>query len=130
MTHLKNASSVTLGACSHVHPVLAGVVRRIAARPAEPTRCRHVVNIVAAFPCFCCLLHVLATLHPSVLTDVAKGLKHCHDHHVVVCDVKPENVILVHDGTRYVGKVADFGLAMGERRLRKRHTREFSVRTS
>ena len=42
------------------------------------------------------------------------GLAHCHAHGVVVCDVKPNNVILVHDGSRYVGKLADFGLACGK----------------
>ena len=42
------------------------------------------------------------------------GLAHCHAHGVVVCDVKPNNVIFVHDGSRYVGKLADFGLACGK----------------
>lgn len=49
------------------------------------------------------------------MADVAEGTGHCHDNGIVICDLKPSNVILVHDGSRYVGKVADFGLALGER---------------
>ncbi|CAM9376499.1 unnamed protein product, partial [Hapterophycus canaliculatus] len=47
------------------------------------------------------------------MADVAEGTGHCHDNGIVVCDLKPSNVILVHNGARYVGKVADFGLAYG-----------------
>lgn len=52
------------------------------------------------------------------MADVAEGTGHCHDNSIVICDLKPSNVILVHDGARYVGKVADFGLALGERTAR------------
>lgn len=51
---------------------------------------------------------------PSCLADIAMGVAHCHANNVIVCDLKPANVILVHDGNRYVAKVSDFGLACGE----------------
>lgn len=57
---------------------------------------------------------LLARGPPSCLVDTAMGLAHCHENDVIVCDLKPNNIILVHDGLRYVGKVSDFGLACGE----------------
>lgn len=50
----------------------------------------------------------------SCIGDAATGLGHCHDNGVVVCDLKPANVILVYNGGRYTAKLADFGLACGE----------------
>ena len=48
------------------------------------------------------------------MVDVAKGVEHCHANGIIIVDLKPSNVILVHDGNRLVGKVSDLGLAMGE----------------
>lgn len=51
---------------------------------------------------------------PSCMIDIAMGLEHCHAKGVVLCDLKPANVILCHDGSRFVAKVSDFGLACGK----------------
>ncbi|CAM9183252.1 unnamed protein product [Ectocarpus sp. 13 AM-2016] len=45
------------------------------------------------------------------LADVVAGTRHCNDNGVVLCDLKFSNVILVHNGARYVAKVSDFGLS-------------------
>ncbi|CBJ33714.1 serine/threonine protein kinase [Ectocarpus siliculosus] len=45
------------------------------------------------------------------LADVVAGTRHCNDNGVVLCDLKFSNIILVHNGARYVAKVSDFGLS-------------------
>ena len=48
----------------------------------------------------CCYIH-----------QVAQGLQHAHERHMVHRDIKPNNLILMHDGERQVVKILDFGLA-------------------
>ncbi len=41
-------------------------------------------------------------------TQIARALEHAHDHNIVHRDIKPQNIMLLRDGTV---KVADFGIA-------------------
>ena len=54
-----------------------------------------------------------------LFAQVAAGLGHAHQRGVVHRDVKPANVLVLHDGAREIAKVTDFGIArllQGERR--------------
>jgi putative ABC transport system permease protein len=46
-----------------------------------------------------------------IADDVAQGLQHAHDHQVLHCDVKPENVLVTGSGRHLHAYVADFGIA-------------------
>ena len=41
-------------------------------------------------------------------TQIARALEHAHDHNIIHRDIKPQNIMLLRDGTV---KVADFGIA-------------------
>lgn len=43
-----------------------------------------------------------------ILGCVVLGLQYLHQHHIVYCDLKPENLLIFEDG--YV-KLGDFGLS-------------------
>ena len=43
--------------------------------------------------------------------QVALGLQHAHDKHMVHRDIKPQNLILTREGKRHIVKILDFGLA-------------------
>jgi serine/threonine-protein kinase len=55
----------------------------------------------------------------SVLFQVAEGLRFAHEQGVVHRDVKPSNVMLLHDGC---AKILDFGIARYLDSARSRHT--------
>ncbi|HLK66771.1 MAG TPA: protein kinase [Bryobacteraceae bacterium] len=50
----------------------------------------------------------------KIMTQVAEGLAHAHSREVVHRDVKPENIMLLPDGTV---KIMDFGIALAPNRL-------------
>ena len=54
-----------------------------------------------------------ADLQKRILLDVARGIAHLHENHVVHRDIKPENVLLRVSGSDVVGhaKVSDFGVS-------------------
>ena len=53
--------------------------------------------------------------HPSLVQDVVSGLEFLHEHGIVHCDVKAENILLQANGNGgYTPKLTDFGGAMGE----------------
>jgi serine/threonine protein kinase/formylglycine-generating enzyme required for sulfatase activity len=47
----------------------------------------------------------------SYVQQAALGLQHAFEKHMVHRDMKPQNLILAHEGTRHIVKVLDFGLA-------------------
>ncbi|MHC5536929.1 serine/threonine protein kinase [Singulisphaera rosea] len=47
--------------------------------------------------------------------QVALGLQHAHERGTVHRDIKPQNLMLTHDGSRRLLKVLDFGLAKANR---------------
>ncbi len=47
----------------------------------------------------------------TVLRGVLEGVRYAHERGVVHRDLKPSNVLLAKEGTRYVPRISDFGLA-------------------
>jgi serine/threonine-protein kinase len=47
----------------------------------------------------------------KLIADVLLGLEHAHSRSIVHCDLKPENVLLAKDGSRWEAKISDFGIA-------------------
>ena len=45
------------------------------------------------------------------MVDMAKGLHFLHSHGIIHCNLKSENVLLKHNGTRFVCKISDFGIS-------------------
>jgi serine/threonine protein kinase len=43
--------------------------------------------------------------------QVARGLKHAHEHNLVHRDIKPSNLMLLKHGKKHIVKILDFGLA-------------------
>lgn len=47
----------------------------------------------------------------QLVIDVVQGLEHAHQHGVVHCDLKPENVLLTLTATGWTAHLSDFGVA-------------------
>ena len=43
--------------------------------------------------------------------DITNGLAHLHSEHVIHRDLKPQNILLVKSGPRYICKISDFGIS-------------------
>ncbi|NEQ52924.1 MAG: serine/threonine protein kinase, partial [Leptolyngbya sp. SIO3F4] len=46
-----------------------------------------------------------------LISDILRGLAHAHQQGIVHCDIKPENILLTHNGDRWCAKISDFGIA-------------------
>jgi serine/threonine-protein kinase len=47
----------------------------------------------------------------NLIADVLAGLEHAHEHGIVHCDIKPENILLSLDTTGWIARISDFGIA-------------------
>lgn len=54
------------------------------------------------------------TLMSRFVAEAANGLSHVHESGIIHQDIKPSNILIVHEGAKLVAKIADFGLACGE----------------
>ncbi len=50
--------------------------------------------------------------HLSITKDIINGLHYIHEHNILHCDIKPENILFNH---KMQAKITDFGLAMVSR---------------
>jgi len=54
-------------------------------------------------------------LHPalclSLIQDILTGLDHAHQHQIIHCDIKPENILLSIHANGWMAKISDFGIA-------------------
>lgn len=61
------------------------------------------------------LLEEDVMLHPlqglQLITQILAGLAHAHEHEIVHCDIKPENILLTVTATGWTAKISDFGIA-------------------
>jgi len=52
-------------------------------------------------------MHAYETDHPlDYIRQILRGLRHCHSHNIIHLDLKPDNIIMMHDSSV---KIADFG---------------------
>lgn len=47
----------------------------------------------------------------KLVADILAGLEHVHNHGIIHCDIKPENVLLTVQPHGWVAKISDFGIA-------------------
>ncbi|MEM8780431.1 MAG: serine/threonine-protein kinase, partial [Cyanobacteria bacterium P01_G01_bin.49] len=47
----------------------------------------------------------------SLITDILAGLEEAHQHNIIHCDIKPENVLLSLTTQGWTAKITDFGIA-------------------
>ncbi|WP_088891904.1 serine/threonine-protein kinase [Leptolyngbya ohadii] len=47
----------------------------------------------------------------KLVIDILSGLGHAHDHQIVHCDIKPENILLNVTPTGWTARISDFGIA-------------------
>lgn len=48
----------------------------------------------------------------AIAREVARGMKVAHDHGVLHRDLKPDNLLVRHEGDRWLVRIVDFGLAV------------------
>jgi tetratricopeptide (TPR) repeat protein len=61
--------------------------------------------------------HLEETL--EIALQICEALAHAHDHGIVHRDLKPENVLLIREGKGWRAKLADLGLAVSARGMRR-----------
>lgn len=78
-------------------------------------------------PCPCS--DARASLPSSLLLEAAWGLSHVHEKGLVHCDIKAANIVVVGEGDEntFSAKIADFGIACGEK---EKQTKRIYVRTT
>ncbi|MDJ0729406.1 MAG: serine/threonine-protein kinase [Crocosphaera sp.] len=47
----------------------------------------------------------------DLIIDILAGLEEAHQHNIIHCDIKPENILLSLTADKWTGKVTDFGIA-------------------
>ncbi len=47
----------------------------------------------------------------DLIIDILAGLEEAHQHNIIHCDIKPENILLSLTADKWIGKVTDFGIA-------------------
>ncbi len=50
-------------------------------------------------------------LRLDLIIDILAGLEAAHQHNIIHCDIKPENILLSLTEDKWIGKVTDFGIA-------------------
>ncbi|MDJ0843445.1 MAG: serine/threonine-protein kinase [Crocosphaera sp.] len=50
-------------------------------------------------------------LRLDLIIDILAGLEEAHQHNIIHCDIKPENILLSVTADKWIGKVTDFGIA-------------------
>ncbi len=50
-------------------------------------------------------------LRLDLIIDILAGLEEAHQHNIIHCDIKPENILLSLTADKWIGKVTDFGIA-------------------
>jgi serine/threonine protein kinase len=54
-------------------------------------------------------------LHPAVsiqlMIDVLQGIEHAHQHNIIHCDIKPENILLSLQPEGWIARISDFGIS-------------------
>jgi serine/threonine protein kinase len=80
---------------------------------------RYMVLELVAGPTLSAYLARHAPVSPPVAVELARRLldaiAYAHEHEVIHCDLKPDNVLVVRSGAELVPKVLDFGLAIVDR---------------
>ncbi len=84
--------------CRSSTPAPEGIVRTTSCRTSEPARSAHRLKKEGRLP----LPEVV-----RLVQGIAAGLSHAHEHRVLHCDIKPENILV--DGLHPF--VMDFGIA-------------------
>ncbi|MGK7941271.1 MAG: serine/threonine-protein kinase [Crocosphaera sp.] len=67
---------------------------------------RNLMNFSAQLSLVTCL---------DLMIDILAGLEEAHQHNIIHCDIKPENILLTLTAEKWIAKVTDFGIAkMGQ----------------
>lgn len=56
-------------------------------------------------------IQLSAAMSLKLIIDVLAGLEHAHQHGIIHCDIKPENILLSMQSQAWTARISDFGVA-------------------